>query len=115
MDAKILGYNIFKFDLRFIFVRLFLSGKMDEGLWSLLYDRNWIDLYQLLGDHHRSLDFWLAKFNIERTCSVKGCEIPGLFEKEHYDQIIQHAVDDLIACEKLYTKIGESCFGRLIP
>ena len=104
-DDPILGYNILKFDLPFIAIRLLLLGKADGRLWSSFYERNWIDLYQLLGDQYRNLDFWLARFNIVRTCEVRGCDIPRLFTLERYDKITLHAMDDIVSCERLYTEL----------
>jgi uncharacterized protein YprB with RNaseH-like and TPR domain len=48
----LVGYNVLKFDVPFIDVRLRKNGLMEEMVWHLLHDQHYVDLYQLLGDYY---------------------------------------------------------------
>ena len=102
---SIYGYNILKFDVPFISARLNIYGQMNSENYSLLHNKKWIDLYQYLGDNYVPLDKWLQKFAIKRLCPFTGKDIPRLYEKKKFEEIEDHAKDDLIVCEKLVEKM----------
>ena len=102
---SIYGYNILKFDVPFIAARLNIHSHMNSENHSLLHEKKWIDLYQYLGDNYVPLDKWLQQFGIKRECSFTGRDVPRLYKKKKFQEIEDHAKDDLIVSEKLVKKI----------
>lgn len=103
---NLVGYNIMGFDLPFVTARLTLNRMMDETNHTRLYRRKWFDLYHYLGADFRSVDYWLERLGVRRTCPYTGKDIPSLFGSAEYDKIEQHAIEDLELCQRLYTELG---------
>jgi len=109
-NETILGYNNLKFDVPFIVGRLTVMGKMNAEIYQLLYHKKWLDLYQLLGDDYNSMNRWLAEFGIKRECDFSGKDIPILYKERRYDQIVEHGIEDLRVCERLF-----ECISKVMP
>ncbi len=101
-SIEVVGYNILSFDLPFIVARLVAANQMGEEIHQVLHDRRWLDLYHLLGGAWRSMDYWLAKHGIERTCHYTGKDIPSLYDQRRYSDIVAHAEEDRVLCERLF-------------
>lgn len=106
-NEAIVGYNCLKFDVPFIHARLNKYDAMEADTYDILHNKKWIDLYQFQGDNYISMDRWLDSFDIERGCKYSGSDIPHLYERELHNEIEEHAVDDLIVCERLFNKLRE--------
>jgi uncharacterized protein YprB with RNaseH-like and TPR domain len=100
-NTTICGYNCLKFDVPFIVSRLSQSVLLNESIYCNFYNKKWFDLYQYLGDDYVSLNRWSKYYDIERSCNIEGKNIPYLYISKNYDDIIDHAIDDLLTCEKL--------------
>jgi hypothetical protein len=87
---------------------------MDCEKYQILYDRNWIDLYQYLGGSYISLDKWLHYFGIERHCCVKGGDVPRLYAQEKFAEIEEHAIDDVRVCEELVNRLRFETTKRIM-
>lgn len=105
---SICGYNCLQFDIPFIASRLAIHGAMDNKNYQVLYNRNWIDLYQYLGGNYISMDKWLRYFAVERQCPFKGVHVPHLYAEKRFAEIEEHAAEDLVLCEKLMEKLSEN-------
>jgi uncharacterized protein YprB with RNaseH-like and TPR domain len=104
-DDTIYGYNCLKFDIPFIVARMNHHGLMNAETYRLIHDKKWFDLYQFQGDNYVSMDRWLDSFGIERSCHYSGRDVPYLHQQGKYKDIEEHALDDLIVCEKLVNKL----------
>lgn len=103
----IYGYNCLKFDVPFLVARLTVNNAMNGNIYVLLHDKKWFDLYQYQGDEYISMNRWLEAYNIERLSPYEGRDVPSLFLNGRYEDIVEHAVDDLICCEKLVNVLKE--------
>lgn len=56
--------------------------------------------------HEKSLDFWRVVFEIPAKSIYHGENMPELFEKKHFHEIIDHLVDDLKATSKINNLIS---------
>lgn len=106
-NHSIFGYNCLKFDVPFIVERLRHHGLFTPEIYRLIHDKKWFDLYQFQGDNYVSMDRWLDSYGISRSCPVRGRDIPILFRQGKFKEIENHAVDDLVVCEKLVDKLRE--------
>ena len=104
-NSSIYGYNCLKFDIPFITARLSLSGLMDGRIHDVIHNKKWFDLYQFQGDYYVSMDRWCRVYGIERSCPYSGEDVPLLYKQGKYNSIVEHAVDDLVLCELLFTKL----------
>jgi len=109
-DETILGYNNLKFDVPFIAGRLTIFGMMSRQTYRCLYERKWMDLYQLLGDDYRSMRSWEEKLGIKRVSKIRGKNVPILFAKGEYQTILEYVVEELNICQALFIKITERKF-----
>lgn len=100
-NETIFGYNCLKFDVPFLATRLTQHGVMKENIYRSLFYKKWFDLYQFQGDEYVSMTQWLNAYGIQRSCSYEGKDIPGLYKARRYDDIVEHAIDDLVVCEQL--------------
>lgn len=106
-SETIVGYNIMGFDLPFIITRASMNGVFNQATYAKLYrSRKWFDLYHYLGADFRSVDYWLDRLGVRRTCPYTGKDIPSLHTSRDYGKIEQHALEDLILCARLYTELG---------
>jgi uncharacterized protein YprB with RNaseH-like and TPR domain len=106
-SQTILGYNNLKFDLPFIVGRLTALRGMNAEIYQLLHGKKWLDLYQLLGDDYQSMDQWLAQFGIKRNCRFVGKDMPILYAQGRYKDIVEHATEDLVLCERLFEILAD--------
>jgi len=113
-NETIIGYNNLKFDVPFILERLRILGKYEPRYWNI-HSKKWFDLYQYLGNDYRSLRHWLKQANIKRKYpELDGKNMPNYFEREDFEKIIKHNVDDLTTSEKLF-KFLKKKNPQLIP
>ncbi len=101
-NLEVVGYNVLAFDLPFIVGRLALANEMGESVHQLLHSRKWLDLYHLLGGDWRSMDYWIARHGIKRTCPYTGKDVPSLYDQRRYSDIVAHAEEDLFLCERVF-------------
>lgn len=104
-DEPIIGYNILKFDLRFILARLLVNDRLNDSVQEMLRSKKWIDLLQFQQNGVKGLNSWVEILEIEKSSKVKGWHIPALYELGKYDEIVEHAIDDLNICEKIVEKL----------
>ena len=98
----IVGYNNLKFDVPFLLERLRILGKYQPEFFKV-YHKKWFDLYQYLGDDYRNLEHWCNQARIKKKYpDLKGRDMPRFFEKQEYQKIIDHNLDDLMTSEKLF-------------
>ena len=100
-NIPVYGYNCLKFDVPFIWTRLNINGFPSKEGYDILYNRKWVDLFQCLGGNYVPIDYWLKVHEIKRDCCYTGKHIPRLYREKKYKEIENHAIDDLIVCEKL--------------
>ena len=113
-NETIIGYNNLKFDVPFMLERLRILGKYEPKHWRI-HSKKWFDLYQYLGNDYRSLRHWLEQANIKRKHpELDGKNMPNYFEREDFEKIIKHNVDDLTTSEKLF-KFLKKKNPQLIP
>lgn len=105
-DEPIIGYNILKFDLRFILARLLINDRLDDNVQNMLKSKRWVDLLQFQHNGVKGLNSWAESLGIDKSSKVKGWHIPALYELGKYDEIVEHAIDDLNVCEKIVEKLG---------
>ena len=99
-DVTIYGYNCLKFDIPFLVARLNHYNLLNADVYKLIYDKKWLDLYQYKGDNYMSMDRWLDSYGIKRSCPYSGRNMPLFYENEMYQEIEEHAIDDLNMCEQ---------------
>jgi uncharacterized protein YprB with RNaseH-like and TPR domain len=110
----IVGYNNLKFDVPFMLERLRILGKYQPEFFGV-YHKKWFDLYQYLGDDYRNLEHWCAQASIKKKYpDLKGRDMPRFFERQEYQKIINHNMDDLVTSEKLF-KFLRKANPELIP
>lgn len=108
------GYNILKFDVPFIDVRLRELGVMDERVWHLLHDLHYVDLYQLLGDYYARARQWYLSMTTVRN-DVVNAEIPKLYEAREYTTIEEYVEREMRAMEAFYEEVrGQEFYKELV-
>jgi len=109
----IIRYNILKFDLPFILVRLTkykTKQGITRGLWMLLYQKRWMDLYQILGDSYLGLKEWVGTAKLRRKAKVSGKDIPLLFRQAKYDKIVAYINQELLQQDMLFKWLQTTSF-----
>jgi DNA polymerase elongation subunit (family B) len=108
-DDAIVGYNINKFDTKFLLFRMLVNGILDEISMGAFKSARWIDLLGFQSNGVRGLNGWADSLGIARPSKVKSWHVPVLYELGMYDEIVEHAREDLEVCEKIagLLKIGE--------
>ena len=104
-DESIVGYNISRFDINFLLIRMLLNGGLTDEIQKLVKRKKWIDLTEFQKNNH-GMDNWLRELNIMRKSQVAGRHVPVLYDLGQYDKIIEHAIDDLSACEEIIRKLN---------
>jgi uncharacterized protein YprB with RNaseH-like and TPR domain len=100
-NDTVYGYNCLKFDIPFIVARMSYHDLINGEVYRLIHDKKWLDLYQYQGDNYISMDRWITKYGIERTCTYSGRDMPLFYKNGMYQEIEDHAIDDLLVCEQL--------------
>lgn len=114
-NEPIYGFNVLKFDLPFLLVRL-ANYRTREGisrsLWKLLFDKRWLDLYQILGDSYLSLREWLIHTKFKNTQRYSGRDIPILHSHGKYNQIVAYINEELRLQEALFDRVSRMPFYK---
>ena len=98
----IVGYNNLKFDVPFMLERLRILGQYKAEFFKI-YHKKWFDLYQYLGDDYKNLDHWCNQARIKKKYpNLKGKDMPVFFERQDYQKIINHNLDDLRTSDRLF-------------
>jgi RNase_H superfamily len=105
VNEVVVGFNILKFDVPFVAGRLTAHGMMDCTSHRRLYDRHYLDLFQLLGGEYRSMDYRIAQYGLGRDCPYTGRDVPVLFARGEYEKVEAHGVEDLMLTELLYNRL----------
>lgn len=103
-DEKIVGYNISRFDVNFLLIRMLVNGKLTDDVQKMVKGKNWVELTEFQKNSH-GMDNWLRELGIIRQSQVSGRHVPTLYELGHYDEIEEHAKDDLFVCEEIMKKL----------
>lgn len=105
LDKKIVGYNISRFDVNFILIRLLINGKLTDEIQKIFKNKKWVDLTEFQRNNH-GMENWLKELKITRQSNVVGRHVPTLYELGQYDKIEEHAIDDLLVCERVIKKLN---------
>ena len=105
VNEPLVGYCINGFDLSFVLSKLAVNNQLTDEIVQLISSKKWVDLTQFQENSY-GLDNWLEELAIPRQSDVKGRHIPTLYDLKQYDKIVEHAVDDLNACEKIIQKLN---------
>ncbi len=113
--ASLVGYNVLKFDIPFVDVRLRALGLMNERAWHLLHGSpHVIDLYQLLGDYYLRAKAWYSSMTpVENRVSNR--DIPELYGKKEYSAIEGYVELEMQAMEFLFEALkNEEFYAELV-
>jgi hypothetical protein len=108
-SKSFVGYNVLKFDVPFIDVRLRENGLMEETVWHLLHDQHYVDLYQLLGDYYAKASRWYLSMTTVKNETVNA-EIPELYATGAYSLIEEYVGKEMEAMEALYEETKRETF-----
>jgi uncharacterized protein YprB with RNaseH-like and TPR domain len=114
-DEPIFGYNILKFDVPFLLSRIAnyrTRVGISRSLWRLIYNKRWMDLYQILGDSYLSVREWTARTEFKRKVSYSGKDIPVLYSQRKFRQIVRYINEELRIQESLFDWVKASLFYR---
>ncbi len=106
-QGTVVGFNNLKFDVPFMLERLRILGRWQPRLWSVFH-KKWFDLYQYLGNDFRSLKYWLEKARIKSARDIRGSDIPALFERNEFEAIESHNIEDLNTSEQLFMYLKQN-------
>ncbi len=104
-NEPVVGYNISRFDINFILTRLMLNNKLTDEIKNIVKTKRWIELTDYQGDS-RGMNNLLKKLSVNRGSQVENRHIPMLYKLKMYDKIVEHAIDDLNACEEVIRKLN---------
>ncbi len=104
-SEPVVGYNISRFDINFILTRLMLSNRLTEEIKNIVKNKKWIELTDYQGDS-RGMNNLLKKLSVNRSSQVENKHVPMLYKLKMYDKIVEHAIDDLSACEEVVRKLN---------
>jgi uncharacterized protein YprB with RNaseH-like and TPR domain len=114
-NEPIYGFNVLKFDLPFLLARI-ANYRTREGisrsLWKLIFNKRWLDLYQILGDSYLSLREWLVHTKFKNTQRYSGRDIPVLYSRRKYKQILAYINEELRLQEALIDRINRMPFYK---
>jgi DNA polymerase elongation subunit (family B) len=116
-DEPIYGYNILKFDLPFLLSRIAsyrTRSGISRSLWRLIFNKRWLDLYQILGDSYLGLREWIAQTKLERQSAYQGSDIPNLFRNKRHGEITRYINEELRLQEALFDWIRTTKFYYLL-
>jgi len=107
------GDNLLKFDLPFLLCRLIHhEGEIHSpSRYLLIYQRRWIDLYQILLDSYVGLKDWAVK-KVGLSSKITGKDIPRLYEKRQYRQIVSYINKELRSTEIVYNWVLQQRWYR---
>ena len=58
------------------------------------------------------MDRWIQSFGMKRPSPIKGMHIPSLFRQKRFAKIEEHAIEDVVLCEKLVEKLRSDHFTQ---
>jgi len=108
--CSLVGYNVLRFDIPFVDVRLRALGLMNERAWHLLH--TWphvIDLYQLLGDYYLKARQWYSSVTPVAN-AVTNSDVPGLYARRQYGAIEGYVEREMEAMEFLFEDVKQERF-----
>jgi len=99
----LVGDVLLEFDLPFLLCRLIHhEGEIQRpGRYLLIYQRRWFDLYQILLDGYVGVKDWAAK-KLGLRSRITGEDIPKLYKKKRYSEILAYVNDELRKMEFVY-------------
>ncbi len=111
-ETSFVGYNILKFDVPFIDMRLRKLGRWDSDKWLMLHSRlHWVDLYQFLGDAYYKAKHWYRGMAGAKP-ETENAEIPDLYAKKDYDTILKYIDGEMQSMETVYQGISKEPFYK---
>jgi hypothetical protein len=87
---------------------------ISRSLWKLIFNKRWLHLYQILGDSYLSLREWIVQTRFKKNSAYAGKDVPELYSKKRYKEIIRYINEELILQEKLLDWMRGTEFYRLL-
>jgi uncharacterized protein YprB with RNaseH-like and TPR domain len=114
-NEPIYRFNVLKFDLPFLLTRIAnyrTQTGISRSIWKLIFNKRWLDLYQILGDSYFSLKDWVVHTEFKRKQQYTGRDIPVLYSQKKYREILEYINTELRTQEALLNKIGKMRFYK---
>jgi DNA polymerase III epsilon subunit-like protein len=111
-ETSFVGYNILKFDVPFIDMRLRKLSRWDKDKWLMLHSRlHWVDLYQFLGDAYYKAKHWYHAMAGSKS-DTENAQIPDLYAKRDYETIVKYVEGEMQSMEAVYKGISNEPFYK---